>query len=198
MFIKDLIVPEGVSQILVVEPGKTQVDGHLLAFRCCSDGAWSQDLPVIRVVLGKAGVTSDKVEGDNKTPLGLFPLGTVFGRGPKPDYLKLDYRELNNQDKFIDDPKHPDYNCWVNGETSAKSYETMHRDDDLYDLGIVINYNMEPVVAGKGSAIFIHIWRARGKGTEGCIAMRRSDLEMILSWFRPGSCPQVYITREQS
>jgi len=67
------------------------------------------------------------------------------------------------------------------------SAEVLWRDDELYDLFVVIGYNTDPVVPGKGSAIFLHCARPDFAGTEGCIAIARDELIPLLSLLGPGS-----------
>ena len=77
------------------------------------------------------------------------------------------------------------------GKTRATSFEKMRRDDDLYKLGIVVEYNTHPVNKGYGSAIFFHLWRGKGRATEGCIALSEDDLSKIVRWLDPAAAPVV-------
>jgi L,D-peptidoglycan transpeptidase YkuD (ErfK/YbiS/YcfS/YnhG family) len=128
-------------------------------------------------VIGKNGMTprEQKKEGDGKTPTGLFPISLVFGEADRID-TGLPYRATTEQDIWVDDPLSPLYNQWSQLPTSAHSFEKMKRKDHLYKLGLVVDYNQHPVVAGSGSAIFIHIWRSENKGTAGCAALDESNL----------------------
>lgn len=134
-------------------------------------------------VIGKKGLAAlnEKIEGDMKTPQGLFDLKKVYG---KQNYLEtgLKYEIMTKDFKWIDDVNSPDYNKLVIGPTHAQSYETMYRDDELYDLVTVIEYNTAPIIKNKGSAIFMHLWRNSNQGTAGCIALSRSDITQILKW----------------
>ncbi|PJE17411.1 hypothetical protein, partial [Legionella sp.] len=111
------------SQIIVVKSlGGMKAEMSL----CQRRGAW---VPVFsspfRAVIGKKGIASigKKEEGDLKTPAGLYPIGEAFGTQPLA--LKMDYKYITADDKFIDDVNSSHYNSWVNGTTAAKSYETM-------------------------------------------------------------------------
>lgn len=95
------------------------------------------------------------------------------------------YRQATAEDKFVDDVASDQYNTWVHGGTSAKSYEQMKRADGLYEFGLVVNYNMNPIVKGKGSAIFIHVWRSSTDGTAGCVALERTNIVRLLEWLKP-------------
>jgi L,D-peptidoglycan transpeptidase YkuD (ErfK/YbiS/YcfS/YnhG family) len=106
----------------------------------------------------------------------------------------MPYRQIERDDIWVDDPRSVDYNKWTKlGNTDAGSFEEMKRDDGLYRYGVVIGYNRNPVVAGLGSAIFLHVWRGRGEPTSGCIAMAENDVVRILSWLNPRQKPLVAI-----
>jgi L,D-peptidoglycan transpeptidase YkuD (ErfK/YbiS/YcfS/YnhG family) len=143
-------------------------------------------------VIGKNGLVSveEKKEGDLKTPTGLYPLGEAFGSQPLA--LKMDYRYITSEDKFIDDVTSAHYNAWVTGTTDAKSYESMLIAP--YKMGVVINYNMDPIIAGAGSGIFMHLWRSSNNPTSGCVAMDERHLSAILQWLDKKQHPYIYIT----
>ena len=122
-------------------------------------------------------MTNNKREGDGKTPVGIFRFTEIFYREDK--ISKLDFKIKTNiiQKNYgwCDDPRHEMYNKLIKLPSIA-SAENLYRNDTIYDLLIVINYNMDPVVPFKGSAIFLHIAHDDLKSTEGCIALRRDDL----------------------
>lgn len=132
-------------------------------------------------VIGKNGMVpkEQKKEGDGKTPTGLFPISLVFGEADQFD-TGLPYRATTEQDIWIDDPQSALYNQWSRLPTTAHSFERMKRKDILYKLGLVVDYNQNPIVAGAGSAIFIHIWRSENKGTAGCAALAESNLVKLV------------------
>ena len=69
----------------------------------------------------------------------------------------------------------------------------MRRTDGLYQLGVVVGYNTDPVIAGRGSAIFMHVWKGPGQSTSGCVAMALSDLERVVGWLDPARQPRIII-----
>lgn len=135
--------------------------------------------------IGREGVSSDKREGDLKTPLGSFAMRWCYWR---PDKLanapqtQLPLMEITPSDGWCDDPAHALYNQPVTLPFDA-SHEKLCREDDVYDLVIPLGYNDDPVRPGKGSAIFMHLMRPDGVGTEGCIALQREDLLALLPRF---------------
>jgi L,D-peptidoglycan transpeptidase YkuD (ErfK/YbiS/YcfS/YnhG family) len=139
-----------------------------------------------------------KVEGDGCAPAGIFRLGPAFGYAPRsPAGCRLIYRAITERDYFVDAPAADEYNRWVTipagklnqPEKLWPSFERMKRLDRLYELGIVVQQNDHPVVKGRGSAIFFHVWRNPGVPTVGCTAMARDDLLALLQWLEPRQEP---------
>lgn len=142
--------------------------------------------------LGKAGVTAAKREGDLKTPVGCFALRELFYRADRLVRPKtaLPVRTIEEDDGWCDDPAHTDYNRRVR-LPFAPSHEKLWRTDPVYDLIVPLGYNDDPPVAGRGSAIFLHVARQLPgddfSGTEGCVALAREDLLVVLADVKAGS-----------
>ena len=109
----------------------------------------------------------------------------------------MPYRQATEKDFWIDDVDHPNYNKWVQDLEGAKSSELMRRKDDLYKFGIVVDYNVKPVVKAKGSAIFFHIWRDQDRPTAGCIALSEDNLLKIIKWLDPQKNPVALLVSEE-
>ena len=152
------------------------------------DGIWQISSPGFASSIGKNGFApiDQKREGDGKTPSGIFPLGITFGYAEKAE-TTMPYRQTNENDFWVDDVNSPQYNTWGKGKPDAKSYEIMKRNDILYKWGIVVEYNTNPVVRGKGSAIFLHVARHDYAPTAGCIAVAKPVLAALLGLLGPGS-----------
>jgi L,D-peptidoglycan transpeptidase YkuD (ErfK/YbiS/YcfS/YnhG family) len=138
--------------------------------------------------LGKAGARADKREGDGASPLGRFGLRQVLyrpDREPIPQ-TGLPVRALTPADGWCDDPAVGDYNGMVRLPCPHR-HERLWREDHVYDLIVVVGYNDAPVIAGHGSAIFLHLAREDYAPTEGCIAFSREDLLAILKELGPDS-----------
>jgi len=163
------------------------------------NGQWKLQIPALPVVLGQKGLGKTK-EGDGKTPLGTYSLGTAFGTASKPEGLKMNYQFHTAQDYWIDDVDSIDYNQKVtetgNPNQRWASYERMN--NPLYTYGIVVNYNMDPIIKGKGSAIFMHIWRASNRPTDGCIALSEDNLLKVLQAIDPAKSPKIRIGTVQA
>jgi L,D-peptidoglycan transpeptidase YkuD (ErfK/YbiS/YcfS/YnhG family) len=135
-----------------------------------------------RCALGRGGIKRDKREGDGATPDGSFPLRRLLyrqDRVARPS-CALPIDVLTRSDGWCDDPGHPDYNRLVKLPFGSR-HEKMWRDDGLYDVVGVIGYNDAPVVAGLGSAIFLHVAAPDYAPTEGCVALALGDLLKVLA-----------------
>ena len=131
--------------------------------------------------LGRTGIRGLKREGDGATPLGYWKFDRVLFR---PDRLHrprtpLRVYPIRRQDGWCDAPDDRNYNRPVRLPYPA-SCEALWRDDILYNIVIILNYNQCPRVRARGSAIFAHIARPEMSATEGCIAMRAHDLKLVL------------------
>jgi L,D-peptidoglycan transpeptidase YkuD (ErfK/YbiS/YcfS/YnhG family) len=141
-----------------------------------------------RAAIGRAGVTAHKKEGDGVTPAGAFPLVSAFYRADRisPPRSRLRLRALTPADAWVDDPGDRNYNRLVSLPYPADA-EPMWLEDAVYDLLVVIGYNVNPVVRGAGSAIFLHVARPDFSPTAGCIAVEREVLVGLMPLLGPGS-----------
>jgi L,D-peptidoglycan transpeptidase YkuD (ErfK/YbiS/YcfS/YnhG family) len=142
----------------------------------------------VAAAVGRAGVKADKHEGDGATPAGTYPLVSILYRPDRvaPPRSQLPVRALVPNAGWVDEPSDANYNRPVSLPYPA-SAEQLWRDDELYDALIVIGYNMEPVVPGAGSAIFLHIATPDFAPTAGCVAVEREILLGLLPLLGPGS-----------
>lgn len=163
--------PAGAADLVVSPEGWAQQDGQRYA-----------------CVLGRSGVFRDKREGDGATPAGDWPVRRVWhrpDRQPAPPTAGLPIRAIAPDDGWCDEPGHPEYNRSVKLPFPA-SHEKMWREDHLYDLVVELGYNDDPVVPGRGSAIFLHLARPDRGPTAGCVAFAPEDLLAILRRLGPG------------
>lgn len=131
--------------------------------------------------LGRTGTRVLKREGDGATPLGTFRLSHAYYRADKalrPQTL-LPMRRLRREDGWCDAAGDRNYNRLIRHPYPA-SAEHLWRKDGLYDLIVVLDYNERPRIAGRGSAVFLHVVTPGLAPTEGCIALRRADLLRLL------------------
>jgi len=139
-----------------------------------------------RCAIGRGGIGAKGGEGDGITPIGTFPVRRVLYR---PDRVslrtKLPASAIAENDGWCDAPDDPNYNMPVKLPYAA-SHEHMWREDRLYDVVVVLGYNDDPVIAGKGSAIFLHVAQPDYGPTEGCVALALPDLLAVLEKLSPG------------
>jgi len=135
-----------------------------------------------RCALGKGGVNKKIKEGDGITPKGVFKITKIYYRADKIKIIKTNIKKIKITKNmgWCDDPVSRFYNRQIK-LPSKFSYEKLYRNDDLYDLIAVINYNTNPIIKNKGSAIFMHISKNSYKKTQGCIALKKKDLIKILT-----------------
>jgi L,D-peptidoglycan transpeptidase YkuD (ErfK/YbiS/YcfS/YnhG family) len=185
-------LPVDVGQALVVMSHQDESSRAELTAWQRSGKGWEPALSSTPVVIGRNGFAAQgsKQEGDGRTPSGIFRLGPAFGYAPSVE-TGLTYRPAAANDFWVDDPQSPQYNQWVTGAPNAKSFERLKRDDDLYKYGIVVDYNTDPIVAGKGSAIFMHVWRGPDSPTAGCVAMSEDHIRALLKWLDAGKHPVI-------
>ena len=138
-----------------------------------------------RCAYGKNGLVKNKIEGDECTPIGIFSLGKLYIRIDRIKDIKTNfkYQPITKTMAWSDDPKNQNYNKQIN--TSKEHQEKMYRKDHIYDLILVINYNINPTIPYKGSAIFIHIENNNYNPTQGCITLKKDDFIEILSTLLP-------------
>lgn len=133
--------------------------------------------------VGRGGIGPKRGEGDGVTPVGRHRIVGVLvrpDRRPGPPGARAIGPGLG----WSDDPADPAYNRPVR-RPHRFGHEAMRRSDPLYDLVAVLDWNSDPVMPGRGSAIFLHVWRAPRRPTEGCIAFAARDLAWILGHWRP-------------
>ena len=141
-----------------------------------------------RAAVGRTGVTTTKKESDGATPAGTYPLVSGFYRADRLAAPRsgLPMRALSPSDAWVDDPADANYNRLVSLPYPAHT-EPMWLDDAVYDLLVVIGYNIDPVTPGAGSAIFLHIARPDFSPTAGCIAIASEVLIGLMPLLGPGS-----------
>lgn len=169
-----------------------------MIFNVWSDGRFELGGASVACALGRGGVieAAAKREGDGKTPLGLWPIRRLLYRPDKGGVPKaiLPMGAIRPNDGWCDAPGDPAYNRPVILPYPA-SAETMWRDDDLYDLMVVLGHNDNPPRSGMGSAIFLHQAKPGYAPTEGCIALGRPDLERFLALAGPADSVAVLRSR---
>ena len=134
-----------------------------------------------KCVVGKNGLTKKKIEGDKKTPIGLFSLGDLYyrkDRNSKP-LTKLRCIPIAKKMSWCNDKLNKKfYNKLIKINNNIKG-EKLYRRDFKYDYMIPINYNTKKIKLGIGSAIFLHLTKDF-KPTLGCVALKKKDFLILL------------------
>jgi len=135
-----------------------------------------------KCAFGKAGVGEKKIEGDNITPKGTFGIVKIFYRSDRIKKISSKFKliKITKNMGWCDDSKSENYNKLIK-LPSKFSYEKLYRKDNLYDLILVLNYNINPTIKNRGSAIFIHIKKGDFTKTKGCITLKKENLLKIIS-----------------
>jgi L,D-peptidoglycan transpeptidase YkuD (ErfK/YbiS/YcfS/YnhG family) len=148
---------------------------------------------VVPVVLGRSGIRADKREGDGATPRGRFRLVRLWWRSdrfPKPPTL-LPSRRIDAAIAWCEQPTDRRYNRPFRRSPNEPG-DGLRRDDHLYDWIIEIDHNTRPRVAGRGSAVFLHVARPERSPTSGCVAADAQSRKRLLSRVGPMTKIEIY------
>ena len=184
------------TQLITVEaPRYATSTGSLRLWRK-SGGCWVAAGGPWRVRLGRNGLSDHHVEGDGTTPTGAYGLGPViYGNAPDPG-VHYPYHRVVCGDFWNEDPRSPGYNTFHHVRCGvippfANPGDGLWIPKRAYRHFVPIRYNTDPVVPGRGSAIFLHVdW---GSPTHGCITLAPSRLTTVLRWLRPAAKPLIVI-----
>jgi L,D-peptidoglycan transpeptidase YkuD (ErfK/YbiS/YcfS/YnhG family) len=136
----------------------------------------------VKCAIGKRGITYKKKEGDKKTPSGVFKFNSIFYRKDRVPEIKTSLQKIAIKKNmgWCDDINSNFYNKLIKFPFNYGAEKLWLR-DNIYDVIIIINYNIRPVVKKKGSAIFLHIAKKKYTPTRGCIAISKKDMNLLIS-----------------
>jgi L,D-peptidoglycan transpeptidase YkuD (ErfK/YbiS/YcfS/YnhG family) len=138
------------------------------------------------VALGRGGIKANKREGDGATPRGTFRLKRLWwraGRHPRPATL-LPVKRIMPDDGWCEDPADRHYNQRIKVPPQSKA-DRLTRQDNLYDFIVELDHNTRPRIAGRGSAVFIHVARPHLAPTAGCVALDIKTMRRLLAHLGP-------------
>ena len=140
----------------------------------------------VPVALGRGGILANKREGDGGTPRGIFRPRQLWWRADRHARPRtfLPVRAIRPEDAWCEDPGDRHYNQPVRLERD-RGGDRLRRDDHLYDFIVEIDHNTHPRIAGRGSAVFLHLARANFGPTAGCVAMTKSAMLRLLQRLGP-------------
>ena len=184
------------TQLITVQAADTRTTHATLATWRRSGRCWVAAQEPYPARVGRNGVSANRREGDGTTPIGTFSIGRVmYGNAPNPG-VRFRYRRIVCGDWWNEDPSSPTYNTFQHvpcGRAPPFRVTTpgMWQERRAYPYLAVIDFNMRPVVPGRGSGIFLHA--QTGGPTNGCVSLRRGDLVRALRWLRPEAAPHISI-----
>jgi len=201
------------QSIVVVTDSMNSASGSLYYFQRESPGLeWTQAGDKSPIVVGRNGLAwgkglhdptnslnyPTKVEGDGKSPAGMFALSSVFGYPSEAEMadLRMPYRHITEYIECIDDVQSKHYTRIISRDTITnpdeldwKSSEKMRFAGISYALGVVVDHNLDPVNSSGGSCIFLHNWVEPSETTAGCTAMSPADMQRIVNWLNTEKQP---------
>jgi L,D-peptidoglycan transpeptidase YkuD (ErfK/YbiS/YcfS/YnhG family) len=189
LLVAQLATVGSAQQVVIVTAANWTTSSATLQTYEKDANGWRAVFPAMAAHIGSNGFSADKHEGDDKTPTGKYGFGTMFGQQPSPG-VNFPYRVADSRSVWVDQPSSPFYNTWQ--ENAALSGEHLANKKEFgtaYAYAIDIAYNTHPVVAGKGSAIFLHV--STGSGTAGCVSIAEPDLLRVLRWLDPARAPVI-------
>jgi L,D-peptidoglycan transpeptidase YkuD (ErfK/YbiS/YcfS/YnhG family) len=135
----------------------------------------------IKCAIGKRGIGIKKKEGDLITPIGQFKIKYILYRNDRIKRLNTHFKQfvITKKMGWCNDPRSKKYNKIIKLPFNY-NFEKLYRKDNIYDVILVLNYNINPIRKNKGSAIFIHVAKNNYKSTEGCVAIKKIELLKIL------------------
>ena len=147
----------------------------------------------VKCAVGKRGITSKKIEGDKCTPRGKFKLNYILFRKDRVKIPKSQLKLVPIKRSFgwCDDIKSKNYNQFIKFPFNHKA-EKLYRSDNIYDIIIVIDYNLKPIRKNKGSAIFLHVAKNNYSPTLGCISVSKKNLKKLVSFVTKKSYITIY------
>ncbi len=141
----------------------------------------------VKCAIGKKGINYKKKEGDLVTPIGQFKIKYILYRKDKVKIsTKLKKKVIEKNMGWCDDPKSIHYNKLIKLPFIYR-HEKLYRKENIYDIILVLNYNMSPIKKNKGSAIFIHVAKNNFKKTEGCVAIKKQSLIKLIKKINPST-----------
>ncbi|MEU6667765.1 L,D-transpeptidase family protein [Streptomyces sp. NPDC046727] len=185
----------GGSQLILAQAPDTGATEGTVSWWDLRDGQWVQ-AGSAPARFGAGGLTegSTRKQGTNTTPTGLYDLPFGFGIKAAPAGTSVPYRPVRETSYWCQDNDSAAYNRWVDPlPADCRAAESEHLIDyqGQYAYGLVIGFNYDRPVRGRGAGIFLHV---NGKGaTAGCVSVPEDAMQRILRWAVPGKKPHMAI-----
>jgi L,D-peptidoglycan transpeptidase YkuD (ErfK/YbiS/YcfS/YnhG family) len=189
-------VPPATTQLITVSATRLQTTSATLRTWRRAGACWAPVAGPYTARVGWNGLRVDRHEGDGTTPIGTFPiLPRMYGNQPNPG-VRFAYTRLRCGDWWVEDPRSPAYNTFQRIGCGVKppfkvTTPDMSKSRRAYAYLAVIGFNTSPIVAGRGSGIFLHV--EVHSSTNGCVSLPRPQLLRVLRWLTPAAAPRVVI-----
>ncbi|GAA2197249.1 L,D-transpeptidase family protein [Streptomyces bangladeshensis] len=185
----------GGSQLIVAQAPDTKATTGTVTWWDLRDGAWVR-AGSAPARFGAGGLVDGdtRVQGTDTTPTGLYDLPFAFGIEPAPAGTAVEYRAVRESSWWCQDNDSRSYNRWVDPlPADCRAAESEHLVDfrEQYAHALVIGFNYDRPVRGRGAGIFLHV---NGQGaTAGCVSVPEDDMRRILRWAEPGRKPHIAV-----
>jgi L,D-peptidoglycan transpeptidase YkuD (ErfK/YbiS/YcfS/YnhG family) len=186
----------GAGQLITVEATRYKTTAASLRLWSRERSCWVPVAGPWTARVGWKGLAERRREGDGTTPTGVYTIGRVmYGNAPNPG-VRYRYRRLVCGDWWNEDPRSPTYNKFQHVRCGTRppfrvTTPGLWQERRAYRHFAVIDYNMRPVVPGKGSGIFLHA--QTGNSTNGCVSLPADKLVTVLRWLDPAKKPRIAI-----
>ena len=185
----------GGTQLITAEAPGTDATSGTVTWWDLRDGQWVQ-AGSAPARFGAKGLVEGgaRKQGTNTTPTGLYDLPFAFGIKAAPSGTRVEYRAVKESSWWCEDSDSASYNRWVDplpADCRASESEKLISYDAQYGYGLVIGFNYEEPVRGRGAGIFLHV---NGKAaTAGCVSVPEDAMQQILTWVDPDEKPHIAI-----
>jgi D-alanyl-D-alanine dipeptidase len=197
----------GLQKIVVTTESWSDTKGKMILMERADLASKWTTIASFDILVGRSGLARDeanllntndttpiKREGDGCAPAGVFSLGKIFSYHFVTG-LKMPFQQVDANNLCIDDTNSKYYNTLVNDsliiDKDYASFEYMRRNDHQYEYGVWVNYNTNPQVSGRGSCIFLHIYKDSETPTSGCTAMSKEDMLELIYWLDENKKPML-------
>jgi L,D-peptidoglycan transpeptidase YkuD (ErfK/YbiS/YcfS/YnhG family) len=191
-----LRAPAAAGQLITVEAARLKTTSASLRLWRREGRCWAPVAGPWTARVGWNGLSGKRREGDGTTPTGVFTIGrTMYGNAPNPG-VRYRYRRLVCGDWWNEDPRTPTYNTFQHVRCGTRppfrvTTPGLWQEKRAYRHFAVIEFNMRPVVPGRGSGIFLHA--QTGNSTNGCVSLPADRLVTVLRWLDPAKSPRIAI-----
>lgn len=179
--------------LIVTSKSWTATSGTATAWQKVN-GTWHVARGAMPVRVGRTGFKTSRYEGDGSTPAGRFHLRYAFGSAPNPG-SRIGWRAVVPNSCWSGE--RADYNHWAHRVCTSRDENLYASRRTAYRYAIVVGFNDNPAVWGRGSGIFLH--QTLNQATSGCVAFSATNINYLVRWMTPGTWlvmgPESYVAR---